>query len=35
MSIPQLADNVLVQIEMAGWGTNSSKLKGNDIAQFG
>jgi origin recognition complex subunit 4 len=28
MSIPQLAENVLVQIELAGWGTNSSKLKG-------
>jgi hypothetical protein len=28
MSIPQLAENVLVQIELAGWGTSSSKLKG-------
>jgi origin recognition complex subunit 4 len=28
ISVPQLAENILVQVELAGWGLNSHKLKG-------
>jgi hypothetical protein len=28
ISVPRLAESVLVQVELAGWGLNSHKLKG-------
>lgn len=31
MTIPMIIDHVLVQIEMAGWGLRSEKLKGKSI----
>jgi len=35
MSIPKLTETVLVQIELAGWGTNSAKLKGTSAYEVG